>query len=152
MWKKSLGRGAVSYCVSATIHVIIQLIAVYCGSATISTPTFIARAGGEPAAALLQPLLIGLIGFAFGAGSVLLEIEQWSFLKQGAAHFAVTAAVWIIVELICFSPITPPVVLSFSVSAAVSYALTWGVRYFVWRTQVRKLNEQIHLKNREDTN
>lgn len=152
MWKKSLGRGAVSYCVSVTIHIVIQLISVYCGSATISTPDFIARAGGEPAAALLQPLLIGLIGFAFGAGSVLFEIERWSFLKQGAAHFTVTAAVWIIVELICFSPITPPVVLSFSVSTAISYAVTWGIRYFVWREQVRQLNKQIHRMNGEEKN
>lgn len=152
MWKKSLARGAVSYCVSVTVTLIGGLIAVLCGSESLCTPNFIARVGSEKIAALLQPLLIGLIGFAFGAGSVLFSIEKWSFLKQGATHLTITAAVWIVVELICFAPITPPVVLSFTLSSAATYATTWCMQYFACRAQVRKLNEQIHLKNREDAN
>ena len=88
-----------------------------------------------------------LIGFTFGAGSVLFEIERWSFLRQGAAHLTLTATVWIIVELICFSPITPPVVFAFAISAAATYATTWCIQYFVWRSQVRRLNRIIHEKN-----
>lgn len=152
MWKKSLLRGASSYCVCVTVTMIIALICLLCGAPSLSLPPFIELAGGEVEAALLQTLLIGLIGFAFGAGSMLFEIERWSFLMQGTAHLALTAAVWIPVELICFSPITPPVVLSFTLSAAATYALTWSARYFAWRAQVRRLNEQIHLKNGENLN
>lgn len=152
MWKKALARGAVSYCVSTTIAVLTALVTLLNGAETVCVPTFVERMGSESAALLLQPLLIGLIGFAFGAGSVLFQIEKWSFLRQGAAHIAVTAAVWIPVELLCFSPITPPVVLSFTLSAGASYAITWSILYFVWRANVQKLNENIHLKNKEDAN
>jgi len=152
MWKKSLMRGLVSYCISVTITLFIYALLVLCGSPSVCIPAFVDRAGGELISALLQPLLIGLIGFAFGAGSVLFEIEKWSFMKQGAAHLAVTAAVWIPVELACFSPITPPILMSFTLSAAATYAITWIIQYFVWRAQVRRLNEKIHLRNKEDAN
>lgn len=149
MWKKSFARGAFSYCICVTAVVFACLITALCGAPMVCVPAFAERVGSELTATLLQPLLIGLIGFAFGAGSVLFEVERWSFLKQGAAHLAATAAVWVIVELVCFSPITPPAVLSFALSAAGTYAITWGIQYFVWRAQVRRLNERIHEKNGE---
>lgn len=151
MWKKSLTRGLISYCICVTTATLASLIILLCGAPGTCTPDFAARVGNEMTACLLQPLLIGLIGFAFGAGSVLFEIEYWSFLKQGAIHLASTAAVWVIVELICFTPVTTPAVIAFTISAAVSYAITWGAQYFVSRAQVRKLNEQIHRKNEEST-
>jgi len=147
MWKKSLMRGLVSYCISVTITLFIYALLVLCGSPSVCIPAFVDRAGGELISALLQPLLIGLIGFAFGAGSVLFEIERWSFLKQGAAHLALTAAVWLAVELICFTPFSAPVIISFAASIAGTYAVTWGMRYLLWREQVRRINEQIHRKN-----
>lgn len=149
MWKKSLARGAVSYCICVTVTTIAALIVVLCGAEYACTPDFIARVGNEHAAHFLQPLLIGLIGFAFGAGSVLFEVEHWSFLKQGALHLALTAAVWILVELICFSPITPPVVLSAALSSIATYGITWGIQYFVCRAQVKKLDAQIRMRNEE---
>ena len=150
MLKKSLVRGAVSYCICVTATVFACLITTLCGVTIVCVPEFVDRVGSETTATLLQPLLIGLIGFAFGAGSVLFEIEHWSFLKQGAAHLVVTAAVWIVVELICFAPNTPPAVLSFALSTAATYAMTWGVQYLVWRNQVRALNEKIHERNGGD--
>ena len=149
MWKKSLLRGVFSYCTSVTVTLLVSLITVLCGAPQMCTQEFIARVGGELPAILLQPLLIGLIGFAFGAGSVLFQLEKWSFVQQGAVHLALTAVVWIAVELICFWPVTPPVVISFSVSVGGTYAITWGVQYFVWRSRVRALNEQIHRRNGE---
>lgn len=147
MWKKCLLRGAVSYCICATATLIVHLICTLCGASSMCVPAFIARVGDEMTATLLQPLLIALIGFAFGAGSILFEIERWSFLLQGAVHFAVTGAVWIGVEMVCFAPITPPAVVSFALSSAAAYAITWGAQYFAWRAQVRRLNKQIHRKN-----
>jgi len=145
--KKALMRGLYSYFISVTVTVLIGMIAGLFGAEMAWTPDFAGKVGSDLAAAYLQPLLIGLIGFAFGAGSVLFEVERWSFLKQGAAHLTVTAAVWIPVELICFTPIVPPVVISFVASAAVTYAITWGAQYFVWRAGIRRLNRRILEKN-----
>ncbi len=147
MVKKFILRGLFSYCICVTVSVFVGLILGLIGMEQSCTPDFIARVGSPLTATFLQPMLIGLIGFAFGAGSTLFEIEHWSFLKQGAAHLGLTMAVWIPVELICFSPITLPAVISFAASAIASYAITWGIQYFVWRSQVRKLNEQIHRRN-----
>ena len=150
MWKKSLFRGVSSYCVCVTVAVLVGMITGLCGAQRACMPEFAGRVGSEVTAAFLQPLLIGLIGFAFGASSVFFEIECWSFLKQGAAHLTVTVAVWIAVELICFSPISVPAVISFAASAVATYAITWGIQYFVWRSRVRRINEQIHLRNEEE--
>lgn len=149
MWKKAMGRGAVSYCACVAISNLVTVIMGLCGAPAVCVPEFVARVGGEVTAVGLQPLLIGLIGFAFGAGSVLFEVENWSFLKQGALHLALTAAVWIPVELICFSPITPPAVLSFALSAGGTYAITWGVQYCVWRRRVRELNALLQRRKEE---
>ena len=95
----------------------------------------------------MQPLLIGWIGFAFAAGSVLFEIERWSFLQQGLAHLAVTLPVFIAVEFLCFGLSNVPALLSFAASAALSYAVTWFAQYLVWRGKVRKLDEAIRRRN-----
>lgn len=147
MLKRILMRGISGYCVTIAVTTVAGLISCLCGAKHACTPDFIARVGNEGAALYLQTLLMSLIGFAFGAGSIFFEIERWSFLKQGAAHLALTAAVWIIVELICFSPITPPLVFAFAVSAVATYTITWSIQYFVWRNQVRRLNKIIHEKN-----
>ena len=147
MWKKSLLRGLSSYCISATVYLMITAVILLCGAENACMPEFIQRAGSVQLAVCLHQLLIALIGFACGAGSVLFEMERWSLLKQGAAHLACTLAVWVVVYRICFFPITPPVVTGFSVSALISYAITWSAQYFVWRGKVRTLNEQIHRRN-----
>ena len=123
MLKQALLRGCLSYCICVTVADFAALIVVLCGGQS-TVPGFVIRAGGEIVAAFLQPLLIGWIGFAFAAGSVLFEIERWSFLQQGLAHLAVTLPVFIAVEFLCFGLSNVPALLSFAASAALSYAVT----------------------------
>ena len=74
MWKKSLLRGLSSYCISATVYLMITAVILLCGAENACMPEFIQRAGSVQLAVCLHPLLIALIGFAFGAGSVLWSI------------------------------------------------------------------------------
>ena len=69
MWKRALGRGAVSYCVCVAVSNVVTLIMGLCGAQAACVPEFAARVGSPVTAAALQPLLIGMIGFAFGAGA-----------------------------------------------------------------------------------
>ena len=108
MWKKALSRGAVSYCVSVAASNVVTLIMGLCGAQAVCVPEFVERVGSPVTAAGLQPLLIGLIGFAFGAGSLLFEVERWSFFRQGALHLALTAAVWIPVVVVCVDGVPAP--------------------------------------------
>lgn len=151
MWRKILHRAACGYCATVTISLIASLISALCGAEHMCMPEFSARVGGENIGFILQTLLMSLIGLAFGAGSVFFEIDRWSFLQQGAAHLALTLAVWVAVELICFTPVTTPVVISFLLSAAATYIITWSIQYFVWRAQVRQLDARIRMKNEEHT-
>lgn len=146
MLKQALQRGCLSYCICVTVADFAALIVVLCGGQS-TVPGFVTRAGGEIVAAFLQPLLIGWIGFAFAAGSVLFEIERWSFLQQGLAHLAVTLPVFIAVEFLCFGLSNVPALLSFAASAALSYAVTWFVQYLVWRGKVHRLDEEIRRRN-----
>ena len=140
MWKKSLFRGVSSYCVCVTVAVLVGMITGLCGAQRACMPEFAGRVGSEVTAAFLQPLLIGLIGFAFGASSVFFEIECWSFLKQGAAHLTVTVAVWIAVELICFTPISAPAVISFAASAVTTES---GSTVFTWTAAVSPVHRSV---------
>jgi len=151
MWRKILSRAACGYCITVTATLVASLISALCGAEYLCMPDFAGRVGGEFIGFILQTLLMGLIGLAFSAGSAFFEIDRWSFLQQGAAHLALTLAVWIAVELICFTPLTVPVVVSFLLSAAATYTITWTVQYFVWRAQVRQLDARIRMKNEEYT-
>lgn len=150
MWKTALARGAMSFCICVAVNNVVALVLGLTGHTMSVTPDFAARIGNPLTATFLQSLLIGLIGFAFGAGSTLFLIERWSFLKQGATHLALTMAVWIPVELFCFTPITPPAVITFAASAAASYAITWGIQYAVWKKRIRALNIRIRQRNKEE--
>ena len=61
MWKKSLVRGASSYCISVSILLAVSTILALGGKPTVCVPSFIDRVGGNLAANLLQPLIVGLI-------------------------------------------------------------------------------------------
>lgn len=146
MFKESLRRGALCYCVCVTAANLASMVVGFCGAQT-NVPDFVERVGNPVAAAFLQPLLIGWIGFAFGAGSVLFEVERLSFLQQGAAHLAATLPAFFAVELACFGMDNVPGLLSFAASAALSYAATWLIQYFVWRAKVRRLDREIRRRN-----
>ena len=62
------------------------------GTYSAVMPEFAAELGSELGAVALQMLLCGLMGAAFGAASVIWQLERWSIAAQSAAYFAVGAA------------------------------------------------------------
>lgn len=142
--------------VSAPVSILISQIIALCISLSIGsgqyfpvTPSFAALFQDEITPVIVQILLIGLVAATFGASSVIFEIERWGFLKQGAVHFAITAAVLLPVCMICWRPVTFAGVTITIISLFFSYCCTWFSRYLVWRHEIKKLNEKIQSVNRE---
>ena len=103
MVKKLLNHICCGFTVTTVIALLIQIVRTNAGMGVV-TDGFAARFASREAAALAQLGLIGLIGAAFSGAALVFEIERWSYLKQGAAHFLLTAAVWVPVAWLCWSP------------------------------------------------
>ncbi|HEX3046044.1 MAG TPA: DUF3021 domain-containing protein [Bacillota bacterium] len=87
------------------------------------------------------------IGFAFGAASLIFEIERWSIAKQSVLHFLVTSVVFLPASILCrwltvdlFS-----IVIYFSVFILI-YVAIWLVQYLIWKKKIQKLNEVLAKK------
>lgn len=130
------------------VVLVIQLCLLMAGNAVV-TPTFAARFPNETAAALAQLGLVGVIGMSFAGAAQVFEIERWSFLGQGAVHFLLTAAVWMPIAWLCWTPIPEGAMVSAAAGWLGTYAATWLAQYFVWRRKVRMLNLSIRAAQEE---
>lgn len=150
MLKKALSRALVTAPVCMLIN---QLVGICIslsnadGRYSPVTPAFEARFPSATAAVIVQLILIGVIGAAFAACSVLFEIERWSFLKQGLVHLAITSAVGIPICLFCWMPQSASGALILCLSWLLTYIATWLSQYFVYRHRIRALDAKIKAVN-----
>lgn len=107
-------------------------------------PEFGAHFPNVYTAMLAQYLLIGLISAAFGAGSVIMELERLGLITQSILYFLLTAAVWIPVGCFCWGlhkyPIT---ILSMGLSYTISYVVCWAVQYRLCKRNVEQINRKL---------
>lgn len=152
MWKKSVFRGTVSFAFTVTVNVLIMM------EKTVQTVKETGNAQALPAlvpeyaacfsnpfmALMVQTLLCGLIGFAFGACSVVTEIARWSMVRQAVTHFVLTSCVWVPVGVFCWGLGRYWVsFLSVFISMAVTYAVIWVIQIIACRRQVAQINERL---------
>lgn len=100
--------------------------------------------GSELSAVVAQALCTGLIGAAFGGGTVAFEMDSWSLAKQSAVYFVVCALV--------ITPVSYAMNwVERSVAGALIYfggfalvwLLVWFVQYQTLRGKIRKLNAGV---------
>ena len=142
MGKRLILPMLVGFGTTVFLDILIQFCMAMAGEAVV-TPAFAARFPNENAAILAQLGLTGLIGMAFAGGAHVFEIERWSFLKQGIVHFLITAAVWMPVAWLCWTPMPVQAVWISIGGWTLTYAINWLVQYFIWRNKVRALNRSI---------
>jgi len=148
MLKNALVRGINSFMYAIAINVVIALIII----AIVNKPDFIPLVPDYAAhfesgivALLLQTVLIGMTSAAFGAGSVILEIERWSLLKQSVIYFILTAAIWAPVSIFCWRiDKYPTAFINIICSYIVSYAITWIIQYTLCKKSVAKINQKLN--------
>lgn len=152
MIKKIAARSFFSFAVTGMTDVIIILAVSLIGADTgreAMLPEFVACFPNEMIALCVNVLLVGLIGAAFGACSVILEIEQWSLLKQGIVHFLLTSVVWMPISMFVWCLYKYPVaVISAGCSYLFSYGLTWILKTIDYRRSVSEINKNLEeIKN-----
>lgn len=88
-----------------------------------------------------------VLGFCFGALSIIFSIDHWSMLKQTVVHF--------IGMLIIFLPISlwagwvPTEGLSIAIFIAIfifTYLMIWFAQYWYWKGKVAATNEALKHK------
>ncbi len=156
MLKKILSRALTSALACMLINQLVGVaISLSSGDGRYSpvTPDFAARFDSTATAVVVQLLLIGLVGATFAACSVVFEVERWSFLRQGAIHFAITSAVGIPICLFCWFPENKTWALTLVASWLGTYAVTWLSQYLIYRHRVKALDKKIRAINeREEKN
>jgi len=151
MIKNALIRGINSFMYATTINVVIALII----TAIVNEPGFLPLVPDYAAhfesgivAMLLQIVLIGMTSAAFGAGSVILEIERWSLLKQSVIYFILTAVVWVPISIFCWRiDKYTTAFISTICSYTISYIITWIVQYNLCKKSVAKINQKLNEMN-----
>ncbi len=152
MWKKCLWRGAVSFTTCVTVNVLI-LMAKTMSMVRITgdkqalpdlVPEYAAHFENPFMALMVQTLLCGLIGFVFGACSVIMDIAKWSMVRQAVVHFVLTACVWVPVSIFCWG--LGRYWISFIcvfLGMLFTYTVTWTCQILVCRKEVARINEQL---------
>ena len=151
MIKRALIRGIRGFICATAINVILAIIIM----AFANDPNFVplvpdyaARFTSVYMALLVQFVLIGLTSAAFGAGSVILEIERWSLLKQSIIYFIVTTLFWLPVSIYCWRiDKYPTAFISIICSYMVSYITTWFLQLSQCKKSVAKINQRLNQMN-----
>lgn len=156
MWKKSISRGVVSFALCVTVNIIVLMIK------TMSTvkvsgdaqampelvPEYAAFFDNPFMALMVQTLLCGLIGFAFGCCSIIMEIAKWSMVRQAVVHFLLTACVWVPVSIFCWG--LGRYLISFVsvfLSMVFTYTVVWTCQIIICRREVARINAQLLQKD-----
>lgn len=152
MWKKCLWRGAVSFTTCVTVNVLIlmaktmSMVRITGDKQTLPdlVPEYAGHFENPFMALMVQTLLCGLIGFAFGACSVIMDIAKWSMVRQAVVHFILTACVWVPVSIFCWG--LGRYWISFVcvfLGMLFTYTVTWTCQIIVCRKEVARINEQL---------
>ena len=151
MKKKLVMRGLFGAPVGIAIGFVITLIISVCygdGSFYPVTPELIDAMGNELNAVILQTVLCATMGAGFGAASVIWEMDSWSLARQTGIYFAIACALMFPIAYFAgWMPHSVGGILSYVGIFAAIFVLTWLVQYFMWKRNVRKMNDGIKDRN-----
>lgn len=103
-----------------------------------------ARMGSEMGAVLLQAALCAVLGAAFGASSMIWEIERWSIARQTAAYlFATSLAMMPTAYLLYWMQHSLAGFLVYFGIYLLIFLAIWLGNYFAIRRSIRKMNEKL---------
>ncbi|MDD2960239.1 MAG: DUF3021 domain-containing protein [Lachnospiraceae bacterium] len=147
MVKRAIHRAVSSFHYAVTLNVVITAILLFMdGDAGFLPvlPEFAARFATPVLAMIVQWLLIGCTGAAFGGFSVLLELERWSLLKQSVIYFVLTSVVWVPVAVTCWGLGTyVSSFVSVITSYSISYAVVWIIQYRTCKHSIEQINQKL---------
>lgn len=114
------------------------------GSYYPCVPALVEESGSELNAVVLQTVLCGILGAAFGGSSVIWQIERWSLAKQTGIYFLIVSTAMLPVAWFAYW-------MDHSVAGFFSYfgifalifAVVWIVEMLIARRNVRDMNAKL---------
>lgn len=107
-------------------------------------PSLVQAMGSEVAAVALQTGLSGLLGAAFGAGSVVWSLDHWSLVKQTGVYFLIgSLAMLPIAYLAHWMEHSLRGILGYFLIYLAIFAGIWAIQYLTWRRRIGKLNQKL---------
>ncbi len=145
MLKNALIRGINSFMYAVGISTVVQtLVLSLVKDMNPVLPEFGMHFSNLYLAVLAQNILIGITSAAFGAGSVIMEMERISLVVQSILYFVLTALIWIPVGCICWGLHRyPATMLVMGVSYTVSYVISWMVQFKQCKSNVEQINKKL---------
>ena len=145
--KKELQRGLLGIPLGITISSILAIIISLCignGEFYACVPSLAESVGGELNGVMLQTALSGILGAAFGAASVIWEIDSWSLAKQSAIYFAVASIVMFPIAYLAewMEHSITGFLIYFAVFTGI-FAAVWLSQYLIWKKRIKKINSEI---------
>lgn len=107
-------------------------------------PELIELMGNEINAVIVQTVLCGLLGTAFGSSSVIWEIDSWSIVKQTGIYFAIVSVVMLPVAYFMFwmEHSVKGFLSYFGIFAAI-FIFIWLIQYLIGKYNVTKMNSKL---------
>lgn len=96
----------------------------------------------EVIAATIQIILSGLIGIALSFSVLCFKIDRWNLIQQFTIHFVTMLCSTII--LILFTPVS---FLELIILLVLSYFIIWNVQYYIYKSNVKKINNELSKIN-----
>jgi hypothetical protein len=154
MRKQFILRGINSFAYAVAISVVFDLVFMLCSKKpdfAPMVPEYAAHFESKITALLLQNVLIGITSAAFGAFSVLMDMERWSLVKQSVLYFIFTAIFWVPVSIYCWcSTKYMTAFISTSCSYVISYIVARVAQYRVSRKWVEQINDELEKRNQSE--
>ncbi len=147
MKRKAILRGIVGMPVGILIgYAMTVLLSLGWGSGEYlpCAPELTARMGSEIGAVLLQAALCAVLGAAFGASSMIWEIERWSIARQTGAYLLVTSLAMLPTAYLLYwmQHSLAGFLVYFGIYLLIFLAI-WLGNYFAIRRSIRKMNEKL---------
>ena len=147
MLKNAIIRGIKSFIYAIAVNVLLALII----TSLVNEPGFVpvvpdyaAHFDSNITALLLQFVLVGLTSAAYGAGSVIYELERWSLLRQSVVYFIATTVIWVPVSIFCWGINKySTAFVSIITSYVSSYVIVWLIQYHLCKKSVSKINQKL---------
>ena len=154
IWKKALCRGILSFSGTVTVNIFILMGKTMSAvretgdaqALPLLVPEYAAHFDNLFMALMVQTLLCGMIGFAFGACSVVTDIARWSMVRQAVTHFFITACVWVPVSVFCWGlGRYLASFISVFIGMLMTYTVIWTIQIIICRREVAQINEHLYM-------
>lgn len=153
MLKKAMLRGLISFAGTVTVNVLVLMGKTVSAvretgdvqALPLLVPEYAARFDNPFMALMVQTLLCGLIGFAFGACSVVTDVARWSMVRQAVVHFVITACTWVPVSVFCWGlGRYLASFISVFIGMLMTYTVLWTIQIIICRREVAQINERLY--------